>query len=530
MSGDGEKYILAIDLGTSGPKVALVSLQGEIVASAYAATPLVLLPGGGAEHRPEDWWSAVVAASRQVLGQNLVPVDDVVAINCASLYSTTLPVDGAGRPLMNAISWMDTRGAPHAQAVTAGPLKIEGYAAAKLLTWLRLTGGVPTHSGKDSLAHILYLKAERPEIYRAAYKFLEPKDYLNLRLTGQFAATYDSINLHWLTDNRDISRITYSDALLRLTGVAGHKLPDLRRAVDILGPLSPAAAAELGLPQTVQVVAGLTDAQSAAIGAGAVEDYQAHLYLGTSSWLSCHVPFKKTDLFHNMASLPSAVPGRYYIANEQECAGVCLTYLRDNVFFPDDALAVGAAPADAYQAFDRAAAQAPAGSGRVLFAPWLYGERTPVEDHTVRGGFFNLSLKTPREHLVRAVFEGVAFNTRWMFGHVERLAGRRLEPITVLGGGAKSDVWCQIYADILGRTIHQAQDPLWASARGAAFMAAVALGRLRFAEIPGRLRIARVYRPNPEHRALYAELFGEFVNLYHNNRRSYARLNGAAAG
>src|SRR5262249_29277498 len=189
------------------------------------------------------------------------------------------------------------------------------------------------------------------------YKFLEPKDYLNLRLTGRFAASYDSITLHWLTDNRDIRRIAYDDRLLALAGVERDKLPDLKHATDILGPLTPAAAAELGLPRGLPVVAGTTDSQSAAIGSGAVKDYEAHLYVGTSSWISCYVPFKKTDFRSNMASLPSAVPGRYYVANEQECAGVCLTYLRDNLLYPNDELAPGPPPAGAYQLFDRIAPQ-----------------------------------------------------------------------------------------------------------------------------------------------------------------------------
>jgi xylulokinase len=515
-----DKYILAIDLGTSGPKVALVSMRGEVAASAFEETPLLLLPNGGAEQRPDDWWNAIVKASRKVIGQNVVPVEDIVALSCTSQYSSTVAVGRDGRPLMNAINWMDTRGEPYVRQITGGPLKVQGYGVGKLVTWLRLTGGIPTHSGKDSIAHILYLKHERPEVYRAAHKFLEPKDYVNLRLTGQCAASYDSIILHWVTDNRDIARIVYDDRLLAMAGVERDKLPDLKHSNDLLGPLTREAAAELGLSEAVLVVAGTTDSQSAAIGSGAVRDYEAHLYLGTSSWISCYVPFKKTDLFNNMASLPSAIPGRYYIANEQECAGVCLTFLRDKVLYPQ-----GEAPPDAYQTFDRLAEQALAGSDRVIFAPWLYGERTPIEDHTVRGGFFNVSLKTTREQLVRAVFEGVAYNARWLLGCVEQLCNRRLEPINMIGGGAKSDVWCQIHADVLNRTIRQVKEPIWANVRGAAFLAAVALGHLSFDDIAERTQIAKTYQPNPAHRKIYDELFKEFLNVYKNNKQMYARLN-----
>src|SRR5579871_1193132 len=275
MSADGSPHILAIDLGTSGPKVALVAADGAVVASAFAETPLLLLPNGGAEQRPDDWWTAIVRATRQLLAGRPVPAGQIAAVSCTSQYSCTVAVGKDGRPLMNAISWMDTRGARHVRHVTGGLIRFQGYSIPKLLTWVRRTGGMPTHSGKDSIAHILYIKNEHPEVYQAAYKFLEPKDYLNLRLTGRYAASYDSINLHWLTDNRNIHRIVYDDRLLALTGVARAKLPDLKPATAVLGPLTPDAAAELGLPAGVPVVAGTTDTQSAAIGSGAVEDFQA---------------------------------------------------------------------------------------------------------------------------------------------------------------------------------------------------------------------------------------------------------------
>ena len=245
---------------------------------------------------------------------------------------------GGGRPrgatLGNAIIWMDARGAPYVKRITSGPLRLEGFGIDKLWTWIRLTGGIPSASGKDPIAHILFLKHEKPDIYQAAYKFLEPKDYLNLRLTGRYAASYDSITLHWVTDNRQIDRIDYHDGLLRMAGLDRDTLPDLKPAVDILGPLMPESAEALGLPPGLPVVMGTPDLHSAAIGSGAVQDYEAHLYIGTSSWLTCHVPFKKTDLLHNMAAIPSAIPGRYFIANEQETAGGCLAFLRDNILFP----------------------------------------------------------------------------------------------------------------------------------------------------------------------------------------------------
>jgi xylulokinase len=500
-------------------------MQGDVLDSESEETPLLLVNGGGAEQRPDEWWAAIIKATRRLIARGVMPPGHIAAVSCTSQYSSTVAVGKDGRPLMNAINWMDTRGARYIRAITCGWPKIQGYGVGKLLTWLRRTGGAPAQSGKDSLAHILWIKNERPQVYHATHKFLEPKDYLNLRLTGQFAASYDSINLHWLTDNRDIANIHYDDGLLRMADVPREKLPDLRSATDVLGALSVDAAAELGLPAGLPVVAGTTDAQSAAIGSGAVKDYEAHLYVGTSSWISCYVPFKKTDLFHNMASLPSAIPGRYYVANEQECAGACLSYLRDSLIYPADELLTGARPSEAYKIFDRVADKVPAGSGRVIFTPWLYGERTPIEDHSVRGGFFNVSLKTPREHLVRAVFEGVAYNARWLLECVERFCRRRLDNIHMIGGGAKSGVWCQIYADVLDRTIRQVKDPLQANTRGAGLVGSVALGCIKFDDIAARVSIEKRYHPNPAHRHIYDALFQEFLNIYKQNKRIYMRLN-----
>jgi xylulokinase len=239
------------------------------------------------------------------------------------------------------------------------------------------------------------------------------------------------------------------------------------------------------------------------------------------------VPFKKTDILHDMASLPSALPGRYLLCAEQECAGSCLNYLRDSLIYPDDDLANGPAPADVYQRFDRVAEKTVAGSGTVIFLPWLYGERAPIDDPLVRGGFFNLSLHTTRAQLVRAVFEGVAYNSRWLLKYVEQFIGRRVLAINAVGGGAKSDVWCQIHADVLQRTIRQVKDPWLTSLRGAAWLAALALGEATVDDIAKRTPIARTYEPNPAHRQLYDELFAEFVNVYQRNKPIFARLNRA---
>ncbi|HEX5753759.1 MAG TPA: FGGY-family carbohydrate kinase [Archangium sp.] len=534
MPTSGNPCILAIDLGTSAVKLAAVTLRGSIVGGEVEPQAVQLLPDGGAEQDPEAWWSAIVRATRRLLGKGVVSADDIVGINISSQWSGTVAVDERGKPLHPAIIWMDSRGAPHVRRAAHGFMPVEGFGLARLLTWVRLTGGAPTLSGKDPFGHILYLKSEHPQLYRDTYKFLEPKDWLNLRLSGRFASSFDTITLHWVTDNRDLQRIHYAEQLLQLAGLPREKLPDLVPAASVLGPLQPEAARALGLSEKVQVITGAPDILAAAVGSGAVRDFEPHLCVGTSSWIAAHLPFKKTDVFHQMGTLPSALPGRYILTNEQESAGLCLSFLKDNILFGHEELArhgntgdPGQAPADLYQVLEKAAASVPAGSDQLIFMPWLNGERSPVDDQYLRGGFFNQSLKTTRGHMVRAVLEGVAYNSRWLFTYVEKFVGRRLDSLRIIGGGARSRLWCQIMADVLDRRIQQVDEPVLANARGAAFQAALALGHLTVDEIPSLVPVANTFEPNPQNRGLYDELFGEFVNLYKSNKAIFARLNRA---
>ena len=522
MAPTAVEHLLAIDLGTSGVKLALTTVHGDIVGWAVEPLEVHLFHGGGAEQDPAAWWAAVVRATRRVLAETGVDPAGVVGAGCSSQWSGTVAVDHHGRPLVPAMIWMDSRGAPAVRRMVGGFPTIEGYGAAKLSRWIRRTGGAPGHSGKDPIAHILFIRDELPAVYEQTSMFLEPRDWLNLQLTGRMVSTFDAITLHWVADTRDVNAVHYDDGLLRMSGMDRAKLPELLPASSVLGPLRREAAEELGLPASVQVVSGAPDLMAAAIGAGAVRDFDPHLCLGTSSWLVCHVPYKKTDLFHNMASLPSAIPGRYLLSNEQESAGACLVALKDRILYPPGD---GGGPADPYAELFAMAEGVPAGSDGLIFGPWLNGERTPVDDRTIRGGFFNQSLETGRADMVRAVLEGVAYNSRWLLRYVEKFVKRPLEAITVVGGGARSDLWCQIHADVLDRPILQVEHPILANARGAALQTAVALGRLSWDDVRDRVPIARAYEPDPANRARYDDLFGEFLNLYRATRKIAGRLN-----
>jgi len=523
-SSDGE-FVLAVDLGTGGPKVALVSPKGEIAASASEPVELRLLPGGGAEQDPSTWWSAVTAASRRVMELSAVSPSSVVGVGCTAQWSGTVAVDGDGVPLRPAVIWMDSRGSTAMKRQMRGSVSVLGYDVRKLQRWIRLTGGAPGQSGKDPTAHILWIRTAEPDVYGATFKFLEPVDWLNQRLTGRFSASYDSIAAHWVTDNRNIESIDYDDSLLRMSGLERSKLPDIVPSATIMGTLQDAAAEELGLPGGLPVATGTGDVHSAAVGSGAVADFDGHLYIGTSSWISCHLPFKKTDALHNVASIPAAIPGRYLVADEHETAGACLTFLAENVLFDGKDAASGIGDGNVYRHFDDVAAQVPPGAHGAMFTPWLNGERSPVDDHTIRGGFHNLSLSNTREDLVRAVYEGVALNSRWLLDAVEGFVGRRFETLAFIGGGANSEVWAQIHADATGRRIRQVSDPVLANVRGAGLLTLLALGRIAVDDIPAMVQVRATFEPDPAAASVYGSLYGEFVNLYKQTKQIHRRLN-----
>ena len=171
------------------------------------------------------------------------------------------------------------------------------------------------------------------------------------------------------------------------------------------------------------------------------------------------------------------------------------------------------------------AGRVPAGSNGLIYTPWIWGERAPVDDRSLRAGLYNLSLHNTRADILRAFLEGIAFNTRWLLAPVEKFLGRKVQSIHIVGGGAQSEVWCQIFADVLNVEIHQVKDPIQANARGAAFIAAAGLGEINFTDIPALVEVRQAYTPNSQHRQLYDERFGVFLGIYKQMRGIYHKLN-----
>lgn len=327
-----------------------------------------------------------------------------------------------------------------------------------------------------------------------------------------------------MTDNRDINHIEYSESLIRKCGIDRAKLPELVPVNSVIGRVTPEIARRFGIPEDAEVIAGTPDLHSAAVGSGGVMDFSPHLYIGTSSWIVCHVPMKKADMFHNIASIPSAIPGRYMMANEQQTSGAALSYLKNKILFPGASVS--------FRELDERASRIPAGCDGLFFLPWLNGERSPFDVNHMRGGFINMGLKHGQDHMIRAVMEGVAMNLGWLKGYTESYCGRKFESIRFIGGGAHSAVWSQILADVLGTPIDQMKDPLTANSKGTAALALVSIGAMDWVEVARKIEVKRRFEPNPAHRGLFEEKSRMFVKFFGRNSGWFRALNsgGAYAG
>jgi len=521
-----QKYVIAIDLGSSGTKIGLVNLVGKVVASAVGRYETIFLPDGGAEQDPMEWWEVIDKGVKKVILESGAHPDEIVAIGVTSQWSVTVPVDEHSEPLMHAISWMDTRGGKYNGEIISGFPSIMGYSIRKLTKWISIVGYPPSFEGTDSFAHIQLIKNEHPEVYRRTFKFLEPMDFINMRLTGNAAATQCTNIASLMIDNRKNGTKDYNPWALQMSGIDRNKLPDLLPVEGIVGCIKGEIAREWGLsPQTV-VVTSATDNSIAPIGTGAIADYEAVAVMGTSGMLVFHFPNKKSDLFLSLVTMPSALAGRYVFSADTGNTGRVIDSFLKNLVYGQDKFSSGDMPEDIYLRLNQAASQIPAGSGGVLFLPWFNGgSLAPAGDRFLRGGFINLTNRTTRNHMARAILEGISFNWRWLKESAETFSKYKFPYWKLTGGGAISDVWAQIMADVIGIPMHQQNDPSQNILKGMAFLAFNRLGLLELNEIPTMVSTLRIFEPNLANQKVYDHMYSQFRQSQKNLKPIFHSLN-----
>ncbi|HEX7373917.1 MAG TPA: FGGY-family carbohydrate kinase [Steroidobacteraceae bacterium] len=518
--------VLAIDVGTSGPKAAIVSLQGGLLATARAHVETIFLPDDGAEQDADALWNAVKQACGSALRASGVAASDVLAVICSSQYSSIVPVDARGRPTMNMVLWLDKRGSRERLRRIAGyPRRTDS--PWQMLRWLRVHG-LPPVDGGMSLTHMRWIRHARPDAYARTASFLEPMDYVTMRFTGRATANQCTAFMSLMTDNRRLNVTGYDAALLAQSGIDADKLPPLVPLDSIVGTVLPDVAAELGLSPGTRVVTGINDTQCGGMATAAFSGSHAALSIGSTSVMITHVGFKRTDVRHVILSMPSPVPGTYFVMAENGMGGGTAEHFLRNLVYASDQF--GELTADnRYSLLQRAVDDTPPGSAGVLFLPWMGGSLAPAADARMRGGFLNLSLHTTRSHMARAVLEGVAMNLRWMRGPVEKFARRRFSHFVFYGGGAESDAWSQILADVLETPVHQMANPQYATCVGAGLLAFQRLGQLGFEDFASRVPIRRRYEPNAANRQVYDDMSGQLVNAFRRTRPIFRALNASGA-
>ncbi|MGA2969964.1 MAG: FGGY-family carbohydrate kinase [Acidimicrobiales bacterium] len=499
-----EDLCLSIDLGTGGPKVGLVTLEGELVAYEIHHVPTVFTGDGGAVQDAELWWTIICDAAKRLLAKPAIEVRRIRAVAVTGQYASTVPVDANGLPTGPCLTWLDTRGVPYSRQAVGG--KVQGYNPRKALHFIRKSAGAPSTSGGDPIGQILYLNAREPDLVSRTRWFMEPVDYLTMRFTGVASATHASRFAMWMTDTRQLSHYEYDAALLGAVGLTSERLPPLLPFGEVVGTITHDVAANLGLSKDTVVITGVPDFHAAALGSGATELFATHLALSTSSWISCPFPKKKTDVLHSIASVPGLTNDSYLVINNQETGARALEWFQG--------VLAGAGLKMGYEQLTALAETSPPGARGVIFTPWLAGERSPIDDKSARAGFTNLSATSTTSDLIRAVLEGVAANSAWLFSYVEKFAGTTLSPIRLLGGGAQSSLWCQIFADTLGRDVEQVREPLVAQLRGAALLAAISLGQMNLGDVSSRVARGTPYQPLPENVESYQERRNQLPSLF----------------
>lgn len=534
---EATKWILGIDLGNGGPKVAAVTLEGRILGTAFRPVSVNVGRDGAATQDAAEWNVALRAAIGSLIEDSGIERDDLHAVGITGQWGSTVPVGADGEPVGPVLLWADTRARKYMKEIVGGKVSVGGFAPNKVLPFVRITGGAPSPNGADPTGHSLLLQRDLADVGRQCRWLMEPVDYLAFRFTGRAAATPASMIPSWLTDNRIGATHGYVPDLVRRAKRDPKLLPDLLPTGSVQGKVQPEVAAELGIKAGVPVICGIPDLHAAIVGSGTVEPYQTHAVISTTAWLSARVPFKKTDVLHSIATIQGLDPQFPVVGDNIETGGAALSWLREQIIAPRDGLlgggsgigAEGAAPPSAAPTIPemlQLAATAPAGSEGVLFAPWLTGERSPVEDKNLRASWLNLSFRTNRAILIRSVLEGVALNLRWLFGYYEKFVGRTIPSVRIMGGGAQSDLWCSIISSTLNRKVERVDDPMHAQLRGICLWARVCLGELTLHEAADLVPVAATFDPEPGDRETYAASFDEYRRLYGTLKGTYKRLNG----
>ena len=515
------RYLLGLDIGTSGAKAVVCDQHGGVVAAALIEYPLFAPRPQWSEQHPDDWWRGAVQALRQVIAQAGIAASDVAALGLTGQMHGAVFLDAAGAVIRPALLWNDQRTAAECAEIT------QRVGAARLI----VLAGNPALTGFQA-PKILWLRNHEPGHYARLAQVLLPKDYIRLKLTGVSATDASDAAGTLLLDLRTRN---YSEEILAALDVPRAWLPKVYEGPQVTGTLLPAIAIELGLPAGLPVVAGGGDNAAAAIGTGVVRRGVVSSSIGTSGVVFAHADEIALDPQGRLHTFCHAVPGKYHLMAVTLAAGGSFRWLRDTVAATtDDRRPTTETRRDtqapvvsgqwSYDDMTMLAATISPGAEGLLFLPYLTGERTPHLDPLARGAFVGLTARHTRAHLCRAVMEGVVYSLRDGL-EIMRSLGLPIAQIRATGGGGKSAFWRQMQADIYGvevATLAAEEGPAY----GAALLAGVGAGV--FASVDAAVgqcvAVASTVEPDAAASAQYDRVYAVYRDTYAALRETMHRL------
>ncbi|MCL2704458.1 MAG: xylulokinase [Defluviitaleaceae bacterium] len=451
-------YFLGIDVGTSGTKALIMDESGRVLCTATEGYAVDMPQNGWAEQHPGIWWEAAIGAVRGVL-KNAEYVKGLKAVGLTGQMHGLAMLDKKGDVIRPALLWCDQRTGDQCRQIT------EAVGEKRLI---ELTAN-PALTGFTS-PKILWVRENEPENYAKCASIMLPKDYIRYKLTGDNAGDMSDASGTGLLD---VPRRCWSDEVLDKLNIDKGLLGKLYESCEVTGQISEAAARETGLPAGLPVVAGAGDNAAAAIGTGVARDGRAFVTIGSSGVVFAHTSVMKLDPAGRAHAFCAAVPGEWHVMGVSLAAGMSLQWLRNQALsnLCEQAAKEGR---DVYDIMSGLAARSPIGSNRLIFLPYLNGERTPHKDPDCRGVFFGLSASHTQNDLIRAVMEGVSFAGKDSLDIIREM-GIGVKDITACGGGGGSAFWRGMLADVFGIPVAAAQSQE-GPALGAAILAAVGAG------------------------------------------------------
>ena len=538
------KYVITYDIGTTGIKTCLIEIDDtmKILASSTAGYNLYVDEEtgvkGGSEQDADEWWEAMCTTTKTVFAKvPNVTNEQIEGISFCSAMQGLVLVDKEGKCIRRPMTYMDQRAREELKKGIAHGVQVAGAEVTKLLKYLRYTGAVSS-SVKDPIWKYRWVEAHEPENFKKIYKWLDIKEYLILRASGEFVMTQDSAFGTLLYDTRR-GHEGWCKPVCNMVGVKMEHLAPIKKSTEKVGEVTEQAAKELGLAPGTAVYGGGGDASLIGVGAGAVEIGDTHIYSGTSGWVGTVVPEQLVDAGAMMAAIVGVNPETFNYFGELETSNKCVGWVKEHLALDEIGVFLkkyGSATDsleqvefNMYDYLEEVINSIPAGSNGVVFTPWLHGNRCPFEDPNAAGMFFNIRLDTGKTELIRAVVEGICFHMRWMLERQEQKVNKfkTTDAVRFCGGGALGETTCQILADVLQRDVVVVESPQNIGAVGAAACIAVGIGVIpKMTDVKKLIPIKTTYHPKKENKQIYDRNFKVFKNLYKCNKENFAILNG----